>query len=115
MTRIKKIENRIENYLTELRGGESAFILVAKSHLDTYACSDLKYLMGEVKRLQTKLGKRNADVQNITRKNERLRGHLDDACECARCCECSGMVDDCRIMATKKIKAENGGTVSNDS
>ncbi len=37
--------------------------------------------------------------------NIRLRGYLDDACECARCCECSGWVEDCRIMAAKLRKS----------
>lgn len=41
---------------------------------------------------------------------ERYKNYLDDACECARCCECTGMVEDCRIRAAKMAKLENEST-----
>ena len=46
------------------------------------------------------------EIAGLRREIERLRGYLDDACECARCCECCGAVEDCRIRAAKIRKAE---------
>lgn len=43
-------------------------------------------------------------IRKLVAENKRLRGYLDDACECARCCECSGWVDNCKIMAAKLRK-----------
>jgi len=41
-------------------------------------------------------------------KLERQKQYTDDACECARCCECQGWNPDCSILAAKKKKAEKG-------
>lgn len=34
----------------------------------------------------------------------RMTQYVDDACECARCCECQGWNEECSILAAKKHK-----------
>ena len=45
-----------------------------------------------------------AELAKAKQRNERMAQYVDDACECARCCECQGWNPECSILATKRHK-----------